>query len=335
MYIHARTRSGLELMKWLALLVVAGAIVLLLLGAALAAKANRPPGLLPHDVSAEPMPIPYRSSDYLDMKIQDDRFGLTADIWRALEFQQRGEIDAAIEIWQAVRLPAGTDHWRLLMLGIAYLQADRMEDATHALDRSKEMMPDNPVVYYAIGLVELQKANSADEWYDATSLDSFRMVSQHGTNRAPLTRSLYRLRATMAFERAIELARYVDMDQTLLPEAWVLPDEHVPSMALMVPRVRDALEAFEGDRFESRAHLALGLLYMDRGSFTETETHLDKAAELGEATGKAFRELALRLEQDEMANDAMRVYLKAFAHGGGATCVGDAWRAIERGLINN
>jgi tetratricopeptide (TPR) repeat protein len=331
-FAEVKSHPELALLKWLALLVLAGALALLLVGTALGAKDVRPPGLLPPDIPAEPMPE--RSSDLPDMEMPRDPFGLAAELWKAIELQQSGNIDAAIETWEAVRLPRETEHWRLLMLGVAYLQRNDIDHAVAALEQSEEMMPDNPVVYYAFGLAAMQQAATADEWYDALNVDPFRLAAYPPTD-VPLTRCHYRLIATMAFERAVELAPYVDLDETLLPAAWVIPEGRELSVALMVPRARDALKVFGGDRFEAKSHKALGWLHLERGALAHCENHFDRAADLGEATGDAFRELAEQYEEAGHPQDAMRANLKAFSHGGGAAALEDAWRSFGKALIGN
>jgi tetratricopeptide (TPR) repeat protein len=330
MFVQAKTHAEIDVLRWLALLIVAGALALLLVGTAMGTDGVRPPGLLPPD--APTTPLPYPSSDQPQLESLRDPFGLAAELWKAIELQQSGNIDAAIATWEVIRLPHETEHWRLLMLGVAHMQNGNMPKALDALDDSKWRMPDNPLVYYALGLAALQQADVADEWYDALELDPFRLAN-YSPERVPMTRSMYRLAATMAFERAIELARYVDLDQTLLPAAWVLPEGNSHSVALMVPRVRDAVAVFHGERFEGRSHLGLALLHMERGGLKHSELHLDKAADLGEATGEEFRELAEQYETEGCSADAMRANLKAFAHGGGVASLQDAWHSFGKAMM--
>jgi tetratricopeptide (TPR) repeat protein len=262
-----------------------------------------------------------------------DRFGLAAEMWKAIELQKTGNIDEAVSMWEGMRLPRETDHWRLLMLGVAYMQNGNHKQAEEALNESKSMMPENPVVFYTLGLLWLGRADSADEWYDASGMDPFRLASTASPDSVPLTRSMYQMAAMMAFERAVGLADKANLDQPLLPENWQVPDGNSTSVAVTTPRVRDALEVFEGDRFEGRSHLALGLMHMQRGGLEHAEKHLDSAAELGEPTGSAFHKLGQEFEKQDAASEAMRAHLKAYSHGGGAACLEDAFRQFGRAMI--
>jgi hypothetical protein len=126
------------------------------------------------------------------------------------------------------------------------------------------------------------------------------------------------------FQRAIDLAENVNLDQVLLPAEWSVPDDHTLSMPVMTPCVRDALQVFGGERFEGRSHLALGLLHMQRGSLEAAEEHLDSAAQLGEPTADFFRQLGEQFDKEGLSGDAMRAHLKAFSHGGGIGCLEQA-----------
>jgi tetratricopeptide (TPR) repeat protein len=262
------------------------------------------------------------------MQVPAAQLEQASQLWRVIELQKTGNIDEAISMWEGMRLPRETDHWRLLMLGVAYMQNAEFEKSAEALEESQAMVPDNPVAHYALGLLLLYEAEDADEWYDASGTDPFRLAV--APDRAPKTRSMHRLAAMMAFERAVALADRVNLNQPLLTAGWQTSDESVPLMLVAIPRVADAVEVFGGERFEGRSHLALALLHMHRDGLMHAEQHLDSAAELGEPTGRVFRQLGEKFEESNLPADAMRAHLKAFSHGGGAASLNDAWRTFGR-----
>jgi hypothetical protein len=114
----------MDFLKWLALVAIAGAMALLLASRAPATDATRPPGLLPPDVPASPMPL----ADNQDV-IPPDLFSPSLDIWKAIELQKEGNIDDALAMWNALRLPATTEHWRLLMIAVAHMQNGDEDEA--------------------------------------------------------------------------------------------------------------------------------------------------------------------------------------------------------------
>jgi len=328
MYARVRTYPEMELVKWLALLAIAGALVIVLVSTAVGAELTRPPGLLPPELPASPMPLPSVNSD-------ETNFAPGAvsavELWKAIQLQKEGNVDEAIALWETARLPSETDHWRLLMLAIAYMENGDNHRAEQLLREADSMAPDNPVIDYALGLLWLSQADAADEWYDASSLDPFRLTSTSSQESTPRTRSMYQLAALMSFEQAVKLADKVDLDQSLLGEGLTL-GENERSKQITTPRARDALEVFGGDRFEGRSHLALGLMYMQRGGLKHAEEHLDCAALRGEPTGSAFHDLGKKFEEENAASEAMRAHLKAFSRGGGIACLEDAFEQFGRAM---
>jgi hypothetical protein len=219
------------------------------------------------------------------------------------------------------------------MLGVAHMQNGDDHRSEELLCEAKSMAPENPVIDYALGLLWLGRADAADEWYDATGIDPFRLASMSPQDRVPRTRSMYQLSALMAFERAVRLADKANLDQSLIPDQRTVPGENARFLPITTPRARDALEVFGGERFEGRSHLALGLMHMQRGALDHAEKHLDSAALLGEPTGDAFHDLGKKFEGEDATSEALRAHLKAFSHGGGAACLQDAFEQFGRAMI--
>jgi len=372
MLVQAHTHVEMEVVKWLALVVLAGAIALLVASTARGRENTRPPetsssGTVPiMNRSGTPMPtippvLEPRTMAPPTIEIPagpaEDTFRLASEIWNAIEFQKEERIDEAVEAWTRLRLPAETDVWRLVALGHAHLQLAEYEKAAEVLSEAKYAAPENAVVHYVIGMLWLAKAETALEWHDAPGVDTSRLAAWQPMDIAPNSKSMYGLAAVMCFERAVTLARQVNLDEPLLTIAgpttdefttdefttdelttqgltdWMVPGSGELAMPVVVPTVRNLLSAFDADSFEGRSHYALGVLHTERDVLDHAERHLDRAAALNQPTGAAFRDLGEKLEQREKYGDAMRMFLKSFSHGGGITTVGQALENAGKALL--
>ncbi len=337
MFTKAHAHTELEIVKWAVLVVLAGALTLLLAGTAWGKGSARPPATLPAEVeqSAVPMPmdLPQIPMDAVPTPSVEDPFVVVSQTWNAIELQRAGRMDEAVEAWNRVRLPWETDVWRLVALGYAHLQLAEVDQAVAVLSEAKYAAPDNAVVHFAIGTLWLVKSETASEWPDAIDYDATRLVGGVPLDVAPNTRSMYRLAAVMCFERAVKLAHQVNLEEPLLPGAWMVPESDELAMPVATPTVRDLLSAFDGDTFEGRSHLALGVLHTERDMLEHAERHLDQAAALGQPTGAAFRDLGERLEHRGQFGDAMRVFLKSLSHGGGVNTVGEILDNAGKALL--
>lgn len=335
MFARTHVHAEMEAIKWLVLVILAGALALLLANTARGNEVTRPPvssersQVLPEaDVARQLRPTMPPSVVEIPAAPVEDPFVVASQTWNAIELQKAGRMDEAVEAWTRLRLPVPTDVWRLIALGHAYLQLADYERAAEVLCEAKYGAPDNAVVDFVIGTLWLAKAETALEWHDAPGIDASRFVAWQPMEIAPNTASMYRLAAVMCFERATKLAGQVNLDEPLLAGEWMVPESDELAMPIAAPTVRDLLSAFRADRFEGRSHLALGVLHTERDVLDHAERHLDQAAALSEPTGAAFRDLGERLEQRGHFGDAMRVFLKSLSHGGGLDTFG---KALENG----
>jgi tetratricopeptide (TPR) repeat protein len=334
MFVRARTHSSIEVFKWVALIVIAGALALLAVSTVHGVEATRPPGLLPPIPDSTPLDPPQQPMTQLPEFDEQDPYALSLEIWRAIDAHEDGNLQTAITVWEQLRLPPQADVWRRIVLGVAYLQNGEIDRAETLLLEVRREHPQNAVAHYATALVDLIRAETAAEWYDAANWDVMRMAA-YPPDAAPLpkTRSLYNLSAIMALRKAVVLADAVPLDQPVLAGEWVTSADQPMAMPVAVPRVRDLLATFSGDDFEARSHVALGRLYLDRSALHQAERHLDRAADMGQPTWRLLCDLSDRYEADGDYGAAMRAHLKAASRGGGVACLIDSVEDLGQALF--
>lgn len=312
---HVHFHSELEVLKWMALVILAGAIALLLAGpvagdvATIKSTAPVPETLAP---AAPDSSLPGQQT--LPGEMSEDHFAVTAIVWEALQQQRSGNLPEALALWREVQLPAATDGWRKVAMALAELQLGDLPQAAGTLAEARDEAPQNALVHYVTGILRLAQAERAEEWYDASGLDFTRLTSGP-LDAVPNTRSLYELAAMMSLEQSVALTPEVCGDEPLVPETWTRTPDFEATMPLATPLVQDFLQACGLEQFEGRAHLVLAEGHRQRGSFTHAEEHLDRAAALGIPTGAAYRTLGDAYEEEGMSAEAARAYLKAMSHG--------------------
>jgi tetratricopeptide (TPR) repeat protein len=269
-------------------------------------KVDREPAPLPteiEDKQLERLATPLGSLRFEEPPPVAD---LAIRVWQALELQHNQKYDQAITAWQGVDLPSDTSVWKQVALGQAYLATGEMDSAAEVLFEAKDLQSDNPVVHYFLGLLRLEQAYVADEWYDAVGPSGQTFVAFNPTDVAPNSKSMYQLSATMEFEEAIKLAPDVWADQPLVPTDW-------PTRAALAPTVGDLLLAVSADNFEAKAHNMLSYLYLERGLLETSEGHMDSAA-MGGLKVIGYTDLGEKYAEAGQRMDAARAHVKAMKH---------------------
>lgn len=236
-----------------------------------------------------------------------------AHVWRALELQQQGDWEKAVEAWRRLSLPAATRTWRQIAIGHAFLIQGELESAEDALDRAVRLEPENAVARYFRGLLRLQQATLAEEWYEPTAARRVHLVSYMPV--VPNSRSMYRLAAMNELERAIAAASEIRQDVLLVPPEW-------PTLAPRLPTVGDLLVSLGADRFAGKAHNVLSYLYLERGRLEVAEQHMDAAAKGGVRVVYGYRDLGAKYETADRPSDAVRAYAKAMTQESGIVVPG-------------
>lgn len=315
-----------ELMKWVILVALASALTLAFTTGIAGAAELRPPTpeppLLPENVAnlASPMGV----SDVNDLTITED---VSSQVWQAIDAQYHNEFESAIAAWQNIQLPCDTEVWKHVALGQAYLATGEIDAAITSLDNAENLDSSNAVVRYALGVLRLQQAYLAEEWNDREQRRSDLFVATSPREVVPNTSSMYRLKAMMELEAAIELAPQIHLHESLVPEDW-------PTTAASPPTVLDVLLATRMERFPAKAHNMLGALYLKQGSLDQAEHHMDKAVDGGLSVAYGYSELAEAYENAGRHSDAMRTYLKASQQEPGKTApLRKAWENMWESIL--
>ena len=95
---------------------------------------------------------------------------------------------------------------------------------------------------------------------------------------------MYELAATLDFERAIELACALQLDEAIVPDRF-------PTSSALEPTVGDLLLALGADNFQAKAHNTLGYLFLKRGALEPAEQHMDDAVQGGLDVVYGYRDL--------------------------------------------
>ena len=305
MLVRSHVHQEWELLKWLVLFVLASAFALAfasgIAGAADIRRADREPRPLPADITESSSPM---ANEPVESAWNGD---LGMMLWQVLSEQHNEHYEEALAMWDDMIMPCETEVWKHVAMGQAYLATGEVERAAEALHEAGQLEPQNPVVHYLTGILRLEQAYLADEWYDAMGPAQTRFVSVRPPMIVPNTKSMYKLSALHEFEKAIASAPDVWFDQSLLPPGW-------PSQAALEPTVGDLLMAISADQFVANSHNSLSYLYLETGALAEAEHHMDEAAAAGLTIVYGYYDLAEEYEKLGEHGDAARAYLKATQH---------------------
>lgn len=299
----------MEFIKWVLLAILAAALALALATVAAAADPMMPePARLPGDMNelAQPLvpavkPFFPETPPYTPQNPAD----VAARIWMTLEHQRAGCVAEALAGWQGIYLGGGTEVWREIALGAAYLQAADIDQAALHLDAARAMNPEHPVVAYYTGILRLEQAAAAVRVPDEMPGLNLRMVA-FVPERGEQARQQYQLEARQELLAAIAGADMVWLDQRLVMGGRIEEE-------LVVPRVGDLLVALGADNFVGQAHHLLFGIEFDRGATRAAEEHLDLAVATGIAPLLGYEELAEAYLDQEQPADALRATRKDIA----------------------
>lgn len=306
MFATRTIRMEWELLKWLAILALAATLAMFW-AMRTAAAALPEPALLPEGIqAARPMPTA------VDPNVK---------LWQVIELQQAGQPEEALVMWNEVQLPHETEVWQHLAMGVAHLQLGQLDEAAEKLMLAEDLDPQNPVVHYYLGLLRLDQARQAHEWYDAIG-PAIRFAAHRPHLVAPNTRGMYELVAMQELETAIANAYALDRGAILMLH------NQTATLTLIPATAHDLMVALGCDQFAGQAHNVLGAMYLDRGATDAAEEHMDAAAEAGMAVVFGYEDLGAAYEQQGRHADAARVYLKGIEHAPGVV------RPVQKALQN-
>lgn len=309
-----------ELLKWMLLTAIAIALMLAAASSALGIESTAesiPPRLLLPEMSATAKPLDQATNDHLSSSWTQESSSQSAEgqfceqagsIWRAIDCL-RGDIDPyeAIVAWSQLRLADDMEVWREVALAVTYLRAGELTNSDRALDTARALTPNSAVVHYLTGVLRLTQATLASDWNDAMGPTQVRYVVRAPRGVVPNSRSMYRLLASMEFEKAIEHSDGICPYQALVESnSWC-----ELGMPMVAPMVGDLLKAMKADSFEAKAHEILGQLHLERGALDIAEQHMDQAVAELDVVETAYRELGDQYADMGRRRAALRAYVKA------------------------
>jgi tetratricopeptide (TPR) repeat protein len=282
------------------------------------------PNLLPPDMEQLAQRLEAKVEGQDEAPLADELAQWNQQLWDVLELHRQGQVEEVIGAWSETPLPCESEVWRYVSLAAAYLQSGELDSAVDMLSAAEMMEPENAVVHYFTGILRLQQATEAREWWEPPHLPAT-LVSWTPLRIAPNTPSMYQLAAIAELEKTLELAPYLQRDQMLIAPEWGdMESQAIPRLPAIVD---DVLRAIGADNFEGKAHNMLGELSLQRDWLAKAEFHMDAAAQSGLSIVYGYEDLADRYEAEGQYLDAFRACLKQAAHGG--EVVEPARRAYE------
>lgn len=307
----ARSMNGMswEIVKWIALAILALALTLMLTHGMPAAE----PGQLPAAIKqmSRPMDVePRIGTGVVDPAAMPPEMWFER-IWGILEHQRAGRFEEAVAGWRETPLDEPHSVWRELALGQALLQLGNLEGAESHFMNARDRDPENPVVHFLLGRMRLTQAAVAREWLDAVG--PIRWVAyveaSPGTHVPPHNKSLYELMAIYHFETSLEFVHLLHEEEPIVAgDPW--------STLALEPRVRDLLPVLGADQLAAQAAEALGFLYLEHDRLNESEAMFGRAVEEGANERFGYESLGGAYERNGMPVDAVRAYAKALTQGG-------------------
>jgi tetratricopeptide (TPR) repeat protein len=275
-----------ELIRWLLLTALAIALVLLVATALAAADPMSTPNLLPGDMGsiAKPMPETVRPFFPENPPVRElPPAEAAARLGTILENHHAGQIGEALAGWSQVHLPEETAHWREIAIGAAYLRVGDLDRAAIHLGAARQLAPQQPVVAFYMGLLQLERAENAGRAPDAPP--GRKDIFAAYTPTPAQDKALYQMLAMFELQEAIAEAGNIRLDEPLL-----VTDQQFEEAA--VPQVRHLLAALGADNFLGKAHHTLFGLSLSRNELASAEFHLDRAVATGMSALDGYLELA-------------------------------------------
>lgn len=317
--LHTET-AQFELVKWIAIVILAVALAALFLAITTANPGDRLQALPPEvETWAEPMPPEAALPEPVPMFPQQVEPPAAPDLlkinaWKAINHHRLGQVPDALQAWEKAPLPGELDLYRQVAMAAAWIEFGDLEKAAGALENARTFDANHPIIHYFTGLLRLEQAATALEWEDAVGPKKTMLVSYRAVpfDVVPNSRSMYRMIAGIELEAAINNADRVEMGLWLVPT--FEPTAWERGMVLS-PTVYDLLDALGAATFEGDAHHILAHLNLENGNADRAEHHLDQARELTVPIIFGYKDLGDLYTGQERFWDAGRAYLKAVETG--------------------
>lgn len=244
-----------ELLRWLALITLAGSLLTIFATRASGEKAlpgaasSRLPPTAPawpgplreNPTAAEGSPgslLPAPAIPGADRSLV---------VWRALELQRARQWDLAFEAWRLAELHPAAEAWRSVALGHIWRRQGQLEPAEKSLERALSQGPENAVVHYELGMLRAAQAERAFQWPDAQGEGGVYLAS-YAVAPAPNSRSTMRFAALAHFQKAIRYAPHLRPEQPLTAPAWAAAQAPHPTVGDLLLAIEVSDVARQADK---------------------------------------------------------------------------------------
>lgn len=235
-----------------------------------------------------------------------------------LAAQSEERWEDAYDGWLEIPLPAESEVWRRVGLGVCSLHLGDLTAAGSELSVALKLDPQNATAYYFLGQLRWEQASLAAEWFDAYRPGHVRAVTyQEVAGLTPLrTRGHYIMDAIAALDHAIELYTDSNCDAGLI----VIDTDGAAT-------VEDFVRSLGVPHLAGCSHALLAEIYLEQHAPDRAEYHIGQGLELGVEVTAGYREVAELYSQMDRGRDAARAHLKSIRQE--ASTLGPILKAVD------
>lgn len=317
MTIRAHPHAEMEFLRWLALMILALSLAMLVVSRTAGQIPLGPePGLLPGELDAWAASLKY--SEELPPSHQtglnsegpqdtEDPLIATLKMWHVIDLLHDQQYVDAGELLRTFRLPPQTDSFRAVTAAYCQLKLDAVDDSLWEFSPG-HYLDENPLVHFVTGLAMVRQIDG-DRMLQLDSNPGFwTQIEQQGWL---VGKDFYLLVAATHLQAGVDLAPGLDPHLPLMLQRWVISEPHNMSMPTASPTVGDLITVMEMEEFVLDTHYILGRVELARGNWAAAESNLDATDGREGQTTLAYLKIAQQYVELEQIDDANRAAQKA------------------------
>ena len=298
-----------ELIKWLMILALASALVLVYAarsasddvvksGRSLRSGIQR--WAVPNDLRQDPLAFEYNQGG--DWGNPAERFELTVKLRQIVNDHRMNNHEQAMLSWQDLRLPLEAEVWRAVAMAASYMRTGDDWAARPYLKDADAVANDNAVISFLKAELIWREIQQERE--------EFGLMAGYTSTGNQLDQQKIRL-AIDVYHKVLTQVTHVDTLAPIVPKHWGVRENGSAETPVYPPTVGELLHVLRLSDYVAITHSRLGVLYERTGELENSETQLDKAAELGMDVSSQYLSLARSLKLIGKNAAAHRVFKKA------------------------